>query len=76
MRELQRGDPTAVKRAAHGMKGANANLGAQRISAIARAIELSAGDFEQATRLVTLARAQIEPTSQALNAQAAGTPAN
>ena len=53
------------------MKGANANLGAQRIAAIAREIELNAADFEQAAHLVTLARAQIEPTHEALNAQVA-----
>lgn len=67
-------DPVAVKRAAHGMKGANANLGAQRIAAIAREIELNAADFEQAAHLVTLARAQIEPTHEALNAQVAPAP--
>jgi len=69
------GDPVAVKRAAHGMKGANANLGAQRIAAIAREIELNAANFEQAAHLVTLVRAQIEPTSQALNAQILNTQA-
>jgi HPt (histidine-containing phosphotransfer) domain-containing protein len=67
-------DPVAVKRAAHGMKGANANLGAQRIAAIAREIELNAADFDQAARLVTLVRAQIEPTHEALNAQVAPVP--
>ena len=69
-------DPVAVKRAAHGMKGANANLGAQRIAAIAREIELNAANFEQAAHLVTLVRAQIDPTSEALNAQVAPTPVN
>jgi CheY-like chemotaxis protein len=62
-------DPAAVKRAAHGMKGANANLGAQRIAAIAREIEVNAGDFEQAARLVALVRAQIAPTHEALCAR-------
>jgi HPt (histidine-containing phosphotransfer) domain-containing protein len=56
------------------MKGANANLGAQRIAAIAREIELKAADFEQAAHLVTLVRAQIEPTHEALNAQVAPVP--
>jgi CheY-like chemotaxis protein len=69
-------DPAAVKRAAHGMKGANANLGAQRIAAIAREIELNAANFERAAHLVTLVRTQIEPTSEALNAQAAAKPVN
>jgi CheY-like chemotaxis protein/HPt (histidine-containing phosphotransfer) domain-containing protein len=69
-------DPVAIKRAAHGMKGANANLGAQRIAAIAREIELNAANFELAARLVTLVRAQIDPTSEALNAQIAAPPAN
>ncbi|WP_158043885.1 ATP-binding protein [Skermanella pratensis] len=63
------GDAAAVKRAAHGMKGANANLGAQRLSAIARAIELNAADPEEAARLLQLARQQIEPTRQALEEQ-------
>ncbi|EWY41415.1 histidine kinase [Skermanella stibiiresistens SB22] len=62
-------DPAAVKRAAHGMKGANANLGAHRLSAIARAIEVNAADPAEVTRLVTLARAQIEPTRRALGEQ-------
>ena len=53
------------------MKGANANLGAQRIAAIAREIELNAANFEHATLLVTLVRAQIDPTSKALNDQIA-----
>ena len=69
-------DPVAVKRAAHGMKGANANLGAQRIAAIAREIELNAANFEQAAHLVTLVRAQIDPTHEALNAQVAAKPVN
>jgi HPt (histidine-containing phosphotransfer) domain-containing protein len=67
-------DPVAVKRAAHGMKGANANLGAQRIAAIAREIELNADDFDRAAHLVTLVRAQIAPTHEALNAQVAPPP--
>jgi HPt (histidine-containing phosphotransfer) domain-containing protein len=69
-------DPAAVKRAAHGMKGANANLGAQRIAAIAREIEVSAGDFEQAARLVALVRAQIAPTHEALGVQLKTEPAD
>jgi CheY-like chemotaxis protein/HPt (histidine-containing phosphotransfer) domain-containing protein len=69
-------DPVAIKRAAHGMKGANANLGAQRIAAIAREIELNAANFEHAAHLVTLVRAQIDPTSKALNAQIAAPPIN
>jgi HPt (histidine-containing phosphotransfer) domain-containing protein len=69
-------DPVAVKRAAHGMKGANANIGAQRIAVIAREIELNAANFEQVARLVTLVRAQIEPTCKALNAQVAAPPAD
>ena len=60
------GDAGAVKRAAHGMKGANANLGARRLSAIARAIEVNAADPAEAARLLALAREQIEPTRLAL----------
>ncbi|UEM06542.1 response regulator [Skermanella rosea] len=63
------GDAAAVKRAAHGMKGANANLGAGRLSAIARAIEVNAADLEESSRLLALARQQIEPTRQALEEQ-------
>jgi HPt (histidine-containing phosphotransfer) domain-containing protein len=73
---IARADPVAVKRAAHGMKGANANLGAQRIAAIAREIELNAADLDRVAHLVTLAHAQIDPTHEALNAQVTEKPVN
>jgi HPt (histidine-containing phosphotransfer) domain-containing protein len=60
------GDAAAIKRAAHTMKGANANIGAQRIAAIAKAIEVCSADPAEAAMLLELVRREIEPTREAL----------
>ena len=65
-RESQSAD--GLRRAAHALKGASANVGATRVAAISKRIELLAlaANWEELTQLVTTLQSEVEEAKDQL----------
>jgi HPt (histidine-containing phosphotransfer) domain-containing protein len=62
--------PDGLRRAAHALKGASANVGATRVAAVAKQIELASvsGDWDALTNFVTALDSEVEEAKRQLGA--------
>jgi HPt (histidine-containing phosphotransfer) domain-containing protein len=65
---LQTQVPDALRRAAHALKGASANVGAVRVASVAKQIEIASlsGDWNTLTNFVTSLGSEVEEAKRQL----------